>query len=92
MKYAICSALVAIWGVASASNTKATDGCVAYGNEKTDFTWRLCPAGEKYERQYHYFGVWGKFYRVNSDAGTAWTALPSHAHPLSRCWPIASKR
>ena len=76
MKYAIGHALVAVWmAAASVSGAKAADGCVAYGDSKTDFTWRLCPAGEKYERQYRYFGVWSDFYRVNSYTGTCnWSA------------------
>ena len=46
MKYVVCPALVAVWLVAaSASGATAADGCVAYGDEKTDFTWRLRPAG-----------------------------------------------
>jgi len=75
MNWAVYPALLAIWLLASAADAKAADGCVDYGNKKTDFTWRLCPAGEKYERQYLYFGVWGEFYRVNSDAGACnWSA------------------
>ena len=70
MKYALWSALVvAIALAAGSSDAKAMDGCISYGDEKTDFTWRLCPAGEKYERQYLYFGIWSGFYRVPSDAG-----------------------
>jgi hypothetical protein len=70
MKSAVLSALVAISTMApSISGAQTADGCVAYGDTKTDFTWRLCPAGEKYERQYLYFGVWGNFYRVNSATG-----------------------
>ena len=76
MNYAVCPPLLAIWLLAFASNAKAADGCVAYGNEKTDFTWQLCPAGEKYERQYLYFGVWGQFYRVNRDAGACNWSTP----------------
>jgi hypothetical protein len=76
MKSAVLSAFVAIWTLAIPfSGAKAADGCVDYGNPKTDFTWRLCPKGEKYERQYLYFGVWGDFYRVNSQTGACnWTA------------------
>jgi hypothetical protein len=79
MKYAVCPALVVIWVLAaSACPSEAADGCVAYGDKKTDFTWRLCPAGEKYERQYLYFGAWSKFHRVNSDAGACnWAAVRS---------------
>jgi hypothetical protein len=70
MKYLACLALAAIWLVAvSASGATAAERCVAYGDEKTDFTWRLCPGGEKYERQYLYFGAWSNFHRVASDAG-----------------------
>ena len=70
MKYALRSALVVTIALAAgSSDTKAVDGCISYGDEKTDFTWRLCPAGEKYERQYLYFGIWSGFYRVPSDAG-----------------------
>jgi hypothetical protein len=69
-----CSALVATLVVLGASTTfpagaNAQDRCVAYGDPKTDFTWRLCPAGEKYERQYLYFGVWTNFYSVKSHTG-----------------------
>ena len=79
MKFALLPTLVAIWAVAaSISGAAAADGCVAYGNPKTDFTWRLCPAGEKYERQYLYFGVWGQFYKVNSYTGACnWSANQS---------------
>jgi hypothetical protein len=94
VKSAVFPALVAIWAVvAPVSDAKAADGCVAYGDAKTDFTWRLCPAGEKYERQYIYFGVWGNFYRVDSQTGAcSWSADRSgwvcpdrttmHRHPL----------
>jgi hypothetical protein len=58
MKYALYPTLVALCSLAAfAPVAKADDGCAAYGEEKTDFTWRLCPAGEKYERRYVYFGV-----------------------------------
>src|ERR1700704_2579754 len=79
MKSAIGHALVAVWiASASVSGAKAADGCVAYGDSKTDFTWRLCPAGEKYERQYRYFGVWGSFYSVRSRTGKCdWSASKS---------------
>jgi hypothetical protein len=71
-----CLAVSATAGLASAA--AAQDRCVAYGNERTDFTWRLCPAGEKYERQYLYFGVWSNFYRVKSFTGTcAWSPAKS---------------
>lgn len=63
-------ALVAVWLTgASAYGATAAERCVAYGDENTDFTWRLCPGGEKYERQYLYFGVWSNFHRVANDAG-----------------------
>ena len=56
----------------------AADGCVAYGDQKADFTWRLCPAGAKFERQYLYFGVWTRFYPVGSDAGACtWSQAQS---------------
>jgi hypothetical protein len=56
----------------------AGDQCIAYGDERTDFTWRLCPAGEKHERQYLYFGAWSTFYRVKSDAGAcSWSEAKS---------------
>jgi hypothetical protein len=76
MRCAIYAALVAGCAIAaSASVANAADACVAYGDDKTDFTWRLCPAGEKYERRYIYFGVWSEFYRVNADAGACnWSA------------------
>jgi hypothetical protein len=58
MKCISCLALVAVWLTgASACGATAAERCVAYGDENTDFTWRLCPGGEKYERQYLYFGV-----------------------------------
>jgi hypothetical protein len=61
--------------LASPGYAQSADACVAYGNDKTDFTWRLCPGGEKYERQYLYFGVWSSFYRVSSEAGACnWAA------------------
>jgi hypothetical protein len=76
MKYALGLALFAAYltfGFAAAA--QPAEGCVAYGDEKTDFTWRLCPAGEKFERQYRYFGVWSDFYKVRSDAGACnWSA------------------
>jgi hypothetical protein len=70
MKWISCLALTAIWlaGV-SPHGATAAERCVAYGDENTDFTWRLCPGGEKYERQYLYFGVWSNFRRVANDAG-----------------------
>jgi hypothetical protein len=76
MKYLACLALAAIWLVTvSASGGMAAERCVAYGDENTDFTWRLCPGGEKYERQYLYFGAWSNFHRVASDAGAcSWSA------------------
>jgi hypothetical protein len=79
VKYALYPALVAICTLAAfAPVAKAADGCAAYGDEKTDFTWRLCPAGEKYERRYLYFGVWSKFYRVNGDSGAcSWSVTKS---------------
>ena len=71
--------LIAISAVSFLASTAAfADSCVAYGNEKTDFTWRLCPAGQKYERQYIYFGAWSKFYSVHADTGAcSWSALKS---------------
>ena len=78
MKCALYPALVAIGMLAFAPIAKAADGCADYGDEQTDFTWRLCPAGEKYERRYLYFGVWGKFYRVNRDSGPCnWSVTKS---------------
>jgi hypothetical protein len=76
MRFAICSAFVVLCAIANfETHAQGADGCVAYGNEKTDFTWRLCPAGEKYERQYRYFGVWSDFYRVSSETGACnWSA------------------
>jgi len=76
MKCVLCLVLAVIWLVAaSASGATAAERCVAYGDEKTDFTWRLCPGGEKYERQYLYFGAWSNFHRVTSDAGACrWSA------------------
>jgi hypothetical protein len=78
MKCTVCL-VAAIWLVAAcASGATAAQRCVAYGDEKTDFTWRLCPGGEKYERQYLYFGVWSNFHRVGSDAGAcSWSASRS---------------
>jgi hypothetical protein len=76
-----CSALViaALCAFAVLSlPARAADRCVAYGDAKTDFTWRLCPAGEKYERQYLYFGVWSNFYSVKSFTGKCdWSAAKS---------------
>jgi hypothetical protein len=70
MKCMLCLSLAAIWLTgASAYEATAAERCAAYGDEKTDFTWRLCPGGEKYERQYLYFGVWSNFRRVTDDAG-----------------------
>jgi hypothetical protein len=79
MKYALRSAFVIAFALlAGVSALKAADGCISYGDEKTDFTWRLCPAGEKYERQYLYFGFWSSFYRVPEDSGACrWWATKS---------------
>jgi hypothetical protein len=76
MKYSACLVLAAALAVAAhGTQAQTANGCISYGNQKTDFTWRLCPAGEKYERQYRYFGVWSDFYRVASDAGACnWVA------------------
>jgi hypothetical protein len=76
MKFVACLAPAVIWLVAaSASGATAAERCAAYGDQKTDFTWRLCPGGEKYERQYLYFGAWSNFRRVASDAGAcSWSA------------------
>src|SRR5262245_2784296 len=76
-------ACVALIGLAAAAAgapvpVQAQDRCVAYGDERTDFTWRLCPAGEKYERQYLYFGLWSNFTRVKSYTGKCdWSAAKS---------------
>ena len=69
MKCLPCTALAAVWLAGAACGATAAERCVAYGDETTDFTWRLCPGGEKYERQYLYFGVWSNFHRVANDAG-----------------------
>ena len=79
MRYVLYPALVAVGALASlVPIAEAADGCAVYGDEKTDFTWRLCPSGKKYERRYLYFGVWNKFYRVNGDSGAcSWLATKS---------------
>ena len=79
MKYALYPTLLAICALGAFTPVaKAADGCAAYGDEKTEFTWRLCPAGEKFERRYLYFGVWSDFYQVNSDSGEcSWSAAKS---------------
>lgn len=79
MRNALVPSLFAICAIAAfAPVVKAADGCVAYGDDSAEFTWRLCPAGEKYERRYIYFGVWSNFYRVKSDAGACrWSAVNS---------------
>jgi hypothetical protein len=70
VKHWIFTAFLALCAAAYLSSAAEAAGrCVAYGDESTDFTWRLCPEGEKYERQYLYFGFWSSFYRVNGDAG-----------------------
>jgi hypothetical protein len=70
VKHWILAAFLALCAAAFLSDAaRAAGRCVPYGDESTDFTWRLCPAGEKYERQYLYFGFWSSFYRVNRDAG-----------------------
>jgi hypothetical protein len=76
---ALVVTLIALTASAALTSVaKAQDRCVAYGDEKTDFTWRLCPAGEKYERQYLYFGVWTNFYSVKSHTGKCdWSATKS---------------
>ncbi len=65
-------AMLAALFVAAAftSPANAAGRCAPYGDEDTDFTWRLCPAGEKFERRYLYFGFWSDFYRIAGDAGT----------------------
>ena len=63
--------VVALVVFVSGSSSKAADRCISYGDEKTDFTWRLCPAGEKYERRYLYFGAWSIF--------TGCRMIPEHA-------------
>src|SRR6478736_3749176 len=80
MKFAhyVAAAIVACAIPITTYGAKAADRCTAYGDVKTDFTWRLCPAGEKYERQYRYFGVWSEFYRVSSETGACrWSAPQS---------------
>ena len=79
MRIACCSALLALCMIVGvASGASAAERCVAYGDDNTDFTWLLCPAGEKYERQYRYFGVWSKFYGVKSYTGACdWSAPKS---------------
>ena len=69
MKCMPCLALAAIWLAGASAYGAVAERCVAYGDETTDFTWRLCPGGEKYERQYLYFGIWSNFRRVANDAG-----------------------
>ena len=62
--------LIAIFAVAAFTTAAmASDRCVPYGDENTEFTWRLCPSGEKFERQYLYFGAWSRYYPVRSDSG-----------------------
>jgi hypothetical protein len=78
MKSALYVALIAMGVLGLAPVAKAADGCAAFGDEKTDYMWRLCPAGEKYERRYLYFGVWSEFYRVSGDSGAcSWSAARS---------------
>jgi hypothetical protein len=79
MKIVVCSIVIAtaLMAIIQAP-AHAADGCVAYGDRNTDFTWRLCPAGGKYERQYLYFGAWSDFYPINSDAGACrWSVSDS---------------
>src|SRR5690348_2486848 len=72
------SIVVAVFVVVAGPSAMADGRCIAYGDEETDFTWRLCPAGEKYERQYLYFGVWSNFYRVENDIGACrWSTAKS---------------
>jgi hypothetical protein len=99
MKFARCiSTLVATLvtlsaGAAFTSAAEAQDRCVAYGDANTDFTWRLCPAGEKYERQYRYFGVWSNFYSVKSYTGKCdWSAEKSSWQCPDRTIRCDSKR
>jgi hypothetical protein len=66
MLIAVC-AIMLFAAVAPAA--RAANQCAAYGDAETDFTWLLCPAGEKYERQYLYFGFWSDYYKVKNDAG-----------------------
>ncbi|MGO9546549.1 MAG: hypothetical protein ACLPPF_17355 [Rhodomicrobium sp.] len=73
---AMSGAIFAI--AASVSCASAAGRCAAYGSEETDFTWRLCPGGEKYERRYLYYGFWSDFYRVSAGTGACdWLAAQS---------------
>jgi hypothetical protein len=49
VKYWILAAFLALAAVFLSDAARAAGRCVAYGDESTDFTWHLCPAGEKYE-------------------------------------------
>ncbi|MCC6780068.1 MAG: hypothetical protein IT537_26115 [Hyphomicrobiales bacterium] len=79
LKHASCAALVAfVTALACAPGASAADACASYGDERTDFTWLLCPDGKKYERQYRYFGVWSDFYPVPGNAGACtWSGARS---------------
>jgi hypothetical protein len=86
MKRVPLTALIALSAImAFASSARATERCVAYGDPDTDYTWRLCPGGEKYERRYFYFGIWSRFYRVESGAGEC------HWAPARSSWVCAGR-
>jgi hypothetical protein len=69
MKCQVLTAPIAVAIATFAGVATAADRCVAYGDATTDFTWKLCPAGEKQERRYLYFGIWSGYYSVPGDAG-----------------------
>ena len=77
MKLIFFGTLLAV-AAASVPVFSAQNQCIAYGDETAEFTWRLCPNGEKYERQYLYYGFWSEFYPVESNAGECrWAAARS---------------
>jgi hypothetical protein len=79
MKEKLLSVCVAFSAAAFCSSGAVAAGqCVDYGDEKTEFTWHLCPGGVKYERQYLYFGIWSSFYEVESGEGAcSWSPRQS---------------
>ena len=69
MRTLILLAICAVTLSVNISHAQSNRGCVAYGDTDTDFTWLLCPNGQKYERQYQYFGMWSSYYTVPAATG-----------------------
>lgn len=42
------------------------DNCADYGNPDGQFTYKLCPDGSTYERQYTYWAIWSDYYSIQA--------------------------